>query len=980
MMKYLALILLWPATAFSADPIDHKPSAASCRGVHRPGCPAPKSTGRRPSNSSGSRAATSPTTPGFLTGQAARITIGQATFTSQDLVDGPNQYEVGAVSGLAYANNTLFVVDSNKIQATPNYERVLIYDNISQYVFPPTNPIPQQGLRCAVCVGPYSNGASVVVGEPDFVTATINLKQAGLQTPTAVASDGQILVVADTDNNRVLIWKTIPAGNGAPADIVLGQPDFVTSNPPFAPTPSNMRGPQGVWIQGTRLFVADTQNDRVMVWNNIPTTNNQPADYVLGEPNLKTAPAVTVEDIPPQANNLWSPVSVTSDGQRLFVTDLSHSRVLIWNSIPTANQQPADVVIGQPDMVTEGDNNVLLSCVSNGTDSDNNPTYPAGCTTFCPSTGMDSDNNPVYPFRCGKTLSFPRFALSDGQRLYIADGGNDRVLIYNSIPTQNGQEADEILGQVDEFSDQVTDNANPITPDVSSSSPNTIRTPMALAWDGANLYVSDPFDRRVLVFTLGLPAVPIDGIVNAASQAVYALGTVDFAGTITATDTITITINGTAYAYKVVSSDTLTTIVQNMANLINGTNGTTPDPNVIARTNPGFSELILVSKVSGPAGDNITLTAAVAAATSTSTATETATASGGSLTGGQNSAQVGPGTLITITGTNLSDTKATGKPDSNGFYPTTLGGVQVYFDGIQAPLLFVSPTQINAQIPYQVSDASGISSYTRTVHNDGTVTSTVAISVPIVGGDPGIFAAAGSEPRAASAFHTSSNGIGIVSVDGSIVAGDTATISIEDRSYSYTVQSTDNLETVRDGLVALINANPEEKLSASPSSQFTRVILTAKIAGPDGDGIAIGGTSTGSGSLVMTALNTQTCCASVAGAPITPDNPAVPGEVISIYATGIGLTTLADNSTLAGVTGQVYNGPAFNTPETAVDNAQIGNTTANVLSAGLKPGMLGVYEVQLQLDATLPTNLNTQLFIAQNVYTSNIVTIPVVAR
>ena len=45
----------------------------------------------------------------FLTGQAARITIGQTTFTSQD-TGSPSQYQLGAVGGIAYANNTLFVV------------------------------------------------------------------------------------------------------------------------------------------------------------------------------------------------------------------------------------------------------------------------------------------------------------------------------------------------------------------------------------------------------------------------------------------------------------------------------------------------------------------------------------------------------------------------------------------------------------------------------------------------------------------------------------------------------------------------------------------------------------------------------------------------------------------------------------------------------------------------------------------------------
>ncbi len=100
------------------------------------------------------------------------------------------------------------------------------------------------------------------------------------------------------------------------------------------------------------MFVADTQNHRVLIWNSIPTSNNQPADVVLGEPNFTTAPPATVSDLPPTASNLFSPVSVTSDGQRLYVTDLGHNRVLIWNSIPTQNGQAADVVVGQPNMTS----------------------------------------------------------------------------------------------------------------------------------------------------------------------------------------------------------------------------------------------------------------------------------------------------------------------------------------------------------------------------------------------------------------------------------------------------------------------------------------------------------------------------------------------------------------------------------------------------------------------------------------------------
>ena len=91
---------------------------------------------------------------------------------------------------------------------------------------------------------------------------------------------------------------------------------------------------------------------------------------------------------------MLNPTSVTTDGTRLFVSDLGFNRVLIWNTIPTANGQAADVVVGQPDMVSSIPNNAfstdtttgiqtpLLCPVSNGEDANSNLTYP----TFCNAT------------------------------------------------------------------------------------------------------------------------------------------------------------------------------------------------------------------------------------------------------------------------------------------------------------------------------------------------------------------------------------------------------------------------------------------------------------------------------------------------------------------------------------------------------------------------------------------------------------------
>jgi uncharacterized protein (TIGR03437 family) len=290
----------------------------------------------------------------------------------------------------------------------------------------------------------------------------------------------------------------------------------------------------------------------------------------------------------------------------------------------------------------------------------------------------------------------------------------------------------------------------------------------------------------------------------------------------------------------------------------------------------------------------------------------------------------------------------------------------------------VSPTQITTQVPFEVNDASGVSVFVRTERSDGSVFSTTAVSVPIVFSNPGIFAFEGTDPRTAMATHTSSNAIAVVSVDGLAHANDVATVNIEDRVYSYTVQSTDDTALIRDAFITQINANPNEKVIATPSGQFTRIILTAKVAGPDGNGIAIAGTNSAGASIIITALNAQTCCASVAGSLVTSDNPAVPGEVISIMATGVGLANAGDGS-LVGVTGQVFQGPASNTPGVLVDNAQVGGRTANVLNAGLAVGTMGIYQIDLQISDQLATNPNTQLYIAQNVFTSNIVTIPVVA-
>jgi uncharacterized protein (TIGR03437 family) len=901
----------------------------------------------------------------FSTGQAARLVVGQPTFTQAD--EGATNVLIGAAGGVAYANGILFVADGNRFSADPVNHRVLLFPTAPLPTPTQAPPVsqPVSGIYCYVCANtistailgqPNANNGRINGGSSDTTTAPVT--QAGLHTPTAVASDGIHLAVADTDNNRVLIWNKMPAQGSAvtplynqPADIVLGQPDFTHNVPAVPPTAKSMRGPGGVWFQNGKLFVADTQNNRVLIYNSVPTANAAAADVVLGQPSFTSAISATQVIPTPTANNLLSPVSVTSDGQHLFVSDLGDNRVLIWNSIPTSNQAPADVVIGQPDFSSYSDNNSPALCNSNGVDASNNPTYPA---------------------RCGKTLSFPRFALSDGTRLYIADGGNDRVLIYSTIPRSNFPVPDIILGASDEFTDNPGSNAD------------QFQTPSSLAWDGTNLYVADVFNRRVVAYSPGDIPLPPSGIRNAASLEVFAIGTVSIGGTITEKDTVTITValtdssaatvNTKDYTYTVLKTDTLAEVVNGLAALIDKAPG---DPNVTARPDIApdgtLFAIILTSKAGGAAGTLITTVTSVSAS-----ATETATANQTSLQLNlQDAAQLAPGSLLTIFGANL----AFGTAQDSLAGPklsTTLANTQVFIDGLPAFLVSVSPTQINAQMPFEVDNRTSVSVYVRSVRPDGSIQVSNPEAVPIVLANPGIFADDGSEPRAGRVFHAFSNATGAISIDGTITAGDIGVISIVDTSgnsvsYTYTVQAGDSLGTVQQAFVGLINADANSPVTAVASNVFTRILLVAKASGTDPQAVTYSATVTTGTGLILTALTSQLCCANAGGARVTADNPAAPGEVVFVYATGLGESVSGSVDSGLVLTDANLNDP----PVTPVDSILAGGSTANIISTNYVTGLVGVYQVEFQLSSGLASDPQTQLTIAQQFFVSNVVTFPV---
>lgn len=949
-------------------------------------------------------------TPTWVNGQAARALIGQSSFANLQV---PSQSVLGNPGGVAFANGTLWVADASTMCGlVPNNPLGLepglsgaagCYIQDNRVLAFPTSVIPAPNADLTALGDPYCNlcgySASIVLGQQNFSsfepgTSQIASSSAGsMQNPSSVATDGSRLGVADSGNNRVLLWNSVPGSTNAAPDIVLGQSSFSgnLANVGLAsPTASSLRGPEGVWINADgHVFVADSQNHRILIWNHFPTSSNQPADVVLGQANFVTGTQASCNTVNPgvnpaaSASELCDPASVTSDGTRVYVADYGFNRVLIWNSIPTSNGQPADVVVGQPDMTSTIPNN------TNG--------------TFCPDgygpiqtlSSVNAEGITVsYTTggQCNTNMNFPRFALADAasNQLFVADGGDGRVMIFSPIPTTNGAAAVAVLGQPN-FETDVNSSASASVASTqidNTSAVDLFPVPTALAYDpiGQNLYVADPTNNRILIFTPGQTQLVANSVVNWASEIIRQEGVVTFTpytagASPVANDTVTVTIAGTNYGpYTIKSTDTFDTIAQAMVGLINAGAG---DPNVIATfSGTGTGSLYLSSK-----GINLSFDAISLAATTSNSLNEVAITSGAYLSSGTG-ATGAPGMLVEINGTNLSDATPSNPAVAamSGIIPTTLGGAQVYFNGVAAPVFRAASNQVISQLPFTVglNGANSASVYVRTVHNDGSVTVTNTTPFYIAPANPGIFDApiVQNQPRpwpAVNVYHQPGNPTAVVSVDGTINAGDVATITIAGKAYNYTVLSTDTTYSVAQALASQINSAPDPNVTASLGGQFSRVILTAIQSGAAGVGISVAGSASSSADIVMTAYTGSTCCNVTPGSPISASNPAGPGELISISAAGMGfIANPVDLSAIVPATGQPYNGTVPNVVQSdATVSATMGGSTAEVINAGLPTGSYGVYQVQLIVPSSLSTNALTQLDIAQNAFVSNTVTIAV---
>lgn len=330
----------------------------------------------------------------FFLSPAAKSVIGQADFITIKANRGLGEATEASLSGPvagAMLGTEMFVVDSSN-------HRVLVF--------------PTQVL---------GSGASRVLGQDNFAATAPNLIEGkefflyyGLSSSQNVTGDfsdgGGVVVdlkssiprlyVADTYNNRILGFKDARrARPGDKADIVIGQADFSRSviNAPQGlatlPMDVGLYHPSGVAVDANgALWVCDSGNARVLRFPHpFDTQGRQRPDLVIGQSGLFNK----ITD--PSRNTMAYPTSVafTIDGH-LLVSDAVHNRVLFFRK-PTGgdftNGQSAEKVIGQIDFNTG----------MRGT----------GPNRFASPRGISTDTD---------------------DRLYVADSGNGRIVIYDRIP------------------------------------------------------------------------------------------------------------------------------------------------------------------------------------------------------------------------------------------------------------------------------------------------------------------------------------------------------------------------------------------------------------------------------------------------------------------------------------------------------------------------------------------------------------------
>jgi len=206
-------------------------------------------------------------------------------------------------------------------------------------------------------------GAPAVAEDADIIILRAGATGAALSSSYHHWTDGKKLLIADNQNHRVLGWNTFPTAPDSEPDFVLGQTALTCPGQdgdgnggtcPWGTSSTQLYNPYNVTSNGTQIFVADTQNNRVLVWNSFPTTHGVAADIVLGQeaffsggtPLTACNRGGTIQRV--DANTLCQPYGIFYGDHKLFVGDSENRRWVVFESGSTSDLSRPRVTLSNP--------------------------------------------------------------------------------------------------------------------------------------------------------------------------------------------------------------------------------------------------------------------------------------------------------------------------------------------------------------------------------------------------------------------------------------------------------------------------------------------------------------------------------------------------------------------------------------------------------------------------------------------------------
>ncbi len=401
---------------------------------------------------------------------AADLVLGQNDFSSTSLPPNPTRSGKNYLSqpaGLAFdPAGRLFVAD--------NANRVVVYA--------PPFAIGQSSVRVM--------GVVTTPNAPLVSASTLN-------APQAVFFVGSNPYVADTGNARILgyapfeQWPAESVAFSPPAQSVLGQINFASaqSNQGLAqPIATTFAGPQpnpfvggpvsAVFDGAGTLYVVDAGNNRALAFPQQQTGGFSTATRLLGQSDFPfnslnridgrevgfsgNTGSCSVHGALPFLLGGSAAIDASSTPPHLYIADPLNNRVLGYRDYRRVNADvAADLVIGQPDLQT-----ALVN-------------YPSNSPTQANPQGLWSPEG---------------IAVDAKGNLYVADACNARVVRFPApfaqVTTALPQ-ANLVLGQTSLVGQPIKD-----------VSAQTMSSAYGLAFTAAgDLVVSDPLANRVLYFT-----------------------------------------------------------------------------------------------------------------------------------------------------------------------------------------------------------------------------------------------------------------------------------------------------------------------------------------------------------------------------------------------------------------------------------------------------------------------------------------------